>query len=77
MHVLKENIKYTDCHDEPFRCKICGTFKSMNDQDNRNHVIKHFEDTIKHQKKSTINVTEILSTIEKETEDSETERDEN
>ena len=76
-HVLKENIKYTDCHDEPFRCKICGTFKSMNDQDIRNHVIKHVEDTIKHQKESTTDVTEILSTIEEESEDSENERDEN
>ena len=49
----------------------------MNDQDIRNHVIKHVEDTIKHQKESTTDVTEILSTIEEEPEDSETERDEN
>jgi hypothetical protein len=49
----------------------------MNDQDIRNHVIKHVEDTIKHQKESTTDVTEILSTIEEWSEDSENERDEN
>jgi hypothetical protein len=46
-HVVKDNIKYTECHDEPFRCKICGTFTSINDYDIRKHVIKHVEDTLK------------------------------
>ena len=48
----------------------------MNNQDIRNHVIKHVKDTLKHQIYSTTNVTEILSTIEEEPEDSETGRDE-
>ena len=71
LHVLKENIEDTDFHDEPFCCKICGTFKSMNDQDIRNHVNKHVEDTIKYPKDSTTDVTE------EEPEGSENERDEN
>ena len=32
-HVVKENIKFTECHDEPFCCKTCGTFTSVNDDD--------------------------------------------
>ena len=44
-YVAKENIKYTECHDEPFCCKICGTFTSMIEKDIRRHVIKHVEDT--------------------------------
>ena len=49
----------------------------MNDQDIRNHVIIHVEDTIKHQIESLTDVTEILSTIEEDPEDSKTESDEN
>lgn len=75
-HVVKENVKYTECHDEPFRCKICGIFTSINDNDIRTHVINHVEDTLKPRKDTAKDVTEILSTIEEEQEDSETERDE-
>ena len=75
-HVAKENIKYTECHDEPFRCKICGTFTSMIDEDIRRHVIKHVEDTLKPKEDYSKDVTEILSPIEEESEDSEIERDE-
>ena len=75
-HVVKDNIKYTECHDEPFRCKICGTFTSINDYDIRKHVIKHVEDTLKPKQDFTKDVSEILSTIEEEQEESEIERDE-
>ena len=40
-HVVQGNIKITECHDEPIRCKICGTFTLVNDDDIRKHVIKH------------------------------------
>ena len=69
-HIAKENIKYTECHDEPFRCKACGTFTSMIDEDIRRHVIKHVEDTLKPKEDSFKDVTEILSHIEEESEDS-------
>ena len=75
-HVVKENIKYTECHDEPFRCKICGTFTSVNDDDIRKHVIKHVEETLKPKEDLSKDVTKILPTIEEESEESETERDE-
>ena len=76
-HVVKENIRYTECHDEPFRCKICWTFTSTNDNDIRKHVINHVEDTLKPKEDTTTkDVTEIFPTIEEEQEDSETERDE-
>ena len=40
----------------------------MNDQDIRNHVIKHVEENIKHKKDSSTDVHEILSIIEEELE---------
>ena len=46
-HFAKENIKYTECHDESFRCKICGTFTFMIDKEIKRHVIKHVEDNLK------------------------------
>ena len=70
-HVVKENIRYTECHVEPFRCKICGTFTSMNDNDIRKHVIKHVEETLKPKEDSSKDVTKILPTIEEELEESE------
>jgi hypothetical protein len=73
---VKENIRYTECHDEPFRCKICGTFTSTNDNDIRKHVINHVEDTLKPKEDTTKDVTEILPTIEEEQEGSETESEE-
>ena len=74
-HVVKENIKYTECHDEPFCCKICGTFTSVNDDDISKHVIKHVEETLKPKEDFFKDVTEILPTIEEESGESETERD--
>ena len=47
----------------------------MIDDDIRRHVIKHVEDTLK-SKDSSKDVTEILSPIEEESEDSELEKDE-
>ena len=47
----------------------------MIDEDIKRHVIKHVEDTLK-PKNSSKDVTEILSPIEEESEDSEIERDE-
>ena len=75
-HVVKENVKYPECHDEPFCCKICGTFTSMNDHAIRKHVIKHVEDSLSPKENCITDATEILSTIEEEPEDSEAESDE-
>ena len=72
-HVAEENIKYTDCHDEPFRCKICGTFTSLIDDEIRKHVIKHVEDTLNPKEDYSKDMTELLPTIEEELEDSQTE----
>jgi hypothetical protein len=75
-HVAKENIKYTECHDEQFRCKICGTFTSMIDEDIRRHVIIHVEYTLKPKEDFSKDVIKILSPIEEESEDRKIERDE-
>ena len=68
-----EHIKYTDCHDEPFRCKICRTFTSLIDDEIRQHVIKHVEDTLYPKEDYIKDVTELFPTIEEELEDSQTE----
>ena len=74
-HVVKKNIKYTECHDEPFCLKICGTFTLLNDDDIKKHVIKHVKETLKPKEDSFKDVTKIIPTIEEESEESETEMD--
>ena len=48
----------------------------MNDEDIRQHVIKHVEETLTPKEDSSKDVTKILPVIEEESEESETERDE-
>ena len=65
-HVTEENVKYTECHDDPFRCKICGTFTSIDDFEIRKHVIKHVEDTLQPKGNSE---KEVLPTIQEDHEE--------
>ena len=65
-HVTEENVKYTECHDDPFRCKLYGTFTSIDDFEIRKHVIKHVKDTLQHKGHSE---KEVLPTIQEDHED--------
>ena len=72
-HIEADKITYSERFKEPFQCKLC-TFKSSNDHDIRDHMIKHVENGLVPEE-----TTEIIATNEEteEREEFENELDDN
>ena len=74
-HIEADKITYSERYKEPFQCKLC-TFKSSNDQEIKDHMIKHVvENVLVSEVRKSEETTEILATIDETEEKVESENE--